>query len=247
MRNIVTICVEQSNRFNQIFMPLANKLALVLKQAGYDIHLSTNVEEFRGTKIIFGAHSNPHFWAQNAEKRDIFVNFEPVYLRQWAAKNTIYCQLLKTHRVLDYTSRNASHFEKATVLPVPPQFDFSSEYAKEIDVLFIGNPTEYRKKKLEELIRHKIKVNFGFAIFGEQLFKTICQSRIFLSINDSGQDLINLFRFSLCSNSSTLFVGETKNITENPEFAELIGISVFTETRQLAVGLSNSYLTKNSF
>ena len=159
-----------------------------------------------------------------------------MYLRQWAAKNTIYCQLLKTHRVLDYTSRNASHFEKATVLPVPPQFDFSSEYAKDIDVLFIGNPTEYRKKN-EELTRRKIKVNFGFAIFATTI-KTICQSRIFLSINDSGQDLINLFRFSLCSNSSTLFVGETKNITENPEFAELIGISVFTETRQLAVGLS---------
>ena len=122
------IFVEQTNVFNQIFVPLATRMLSHIKQAGLPVFLLPNIQTFTGTKIIYGSHSNPQFWLKHSNKNDIFVNFEPVYIQSWAKKNAGYCNLLREHAVIDYSVRNKDHCGMATVLPVPPQFKCKTSF-----------------------------------------------------------------------------------------------------------------------
>lgn len=231
------IFVDQINVFNQIFVPLATRMFSEIKHANIPVVLSPDVQKFIGTKIIFGAHSNPIFWSKHSNENDIFVNFEPVYVSSWAESNPVYCKLLQEHAVIDYSKRNIGHCGAVAVLPVPPHFNHFPKSHKKNEVLFVGNPTSRRKIKLAKLMQNNVKVSFGFRIFGDQLTTEISKSKIFLSINDKSQSMINLFRFALCSNSDTLFVGETDKLDEYPDFLPLIGISIFRNTQELIIGL----------
>jgi hypothetical protein len=231
------IFVDQGNVFNQIFAPLAKKMFSEIKHANIPVVLSPDIQTFSGRKIIFGAHSNPIFWSKHSNKNDIFVNFEPVYVCSWAENNPVYCKLLQEHAVIDYSKRNIDHCGDVVVLPVPPQFHHFPKNNKENEVLFVGNPTSHRKIKLAKLTQNNVKVLFGFRLFGDQLITEISKSKIFLSINDKNQNMINLFRFALCSNSDTLFVGETDKLDEYSDFVPLIGISIFKSTEELVIGL----------
>lgn len=231
------IFVDPINEFNQIFVPLANKMFAEIKQTNIPVVLSPDIQTFSGRKIIFGAHSNPIFWSKHSNKNDIFVNFEPVYVSSWAENNPVYCKLLQAHAVIDYSKRNIDHCGDVVVLPVPPQFHHFPKNNKKNEVLFVGNPTSHRKIKLAKLTQNSVKILFGFRLFGDQLINEISKSKIFLSINDKDQNMINLFRFALCSNSDTLFVGETDKLDEYPDFAPLNGISIFKSTEELVIGL----------
>jgi len=231
------VFVERCNEFNQIFMPLAAKMMSLLKEKSYKLSYAEDCRKFDGTKIIFGAHSNPNFWNQHVRSGDIFVNLEPLYVIEWANKNKLYCELLKRHRVIDYCQKNTPFCGEVAVLPIPPQFHFNANIKKQFSVLFVGNPTSHRKEKLGSLIQKGIPINFGFRIFGDHLEGTISRAKIFLSINDKNQDVVNKFRFSLCGNSSTLLMGEYDNIDENPDFKPLIGLTLFRDIDHLADGM----------
>lgn len=231
------IFIEQINVFNQIFIPLAKKMVSEIKRANLPVALSPDIQAFTGTKIIFGAHCNPDFWSKHSKENDIFVNFEPIYVSSWAEKNAVYCKLLREHAVIDYSLRNRNYCGVAAVLPVPPQFNHPHKNHKDKEVLFVGNPTAHRKIKLVEITQNGVDVMFGFRLFGDQLVTEIAKSKTFLSVNDENQDMINLFRFALCSNSDTLFVGETDKLDEYPDFMPLIGISIFRNNQELIIGL----------
>ena len=154
-------------------------------------------------------------------------------MSDWRTNNSLYCELLNEHSVIDYTAKNLLFLKKATVLTVPPQFSNHPNCEKDIDILFVGNPTGFRKEKISKLVDGKLRISFGFRIFGDQLVNAIARSKIFLNINAEGQDIFNIFRYSLCSNSHTLFVGDVGSIDSHPELQDHIGNSLFYDTAAL--------------
>ena len=63
--------IDNSNPFNAIFLPLANKFAENL-QNGVLRFLTIPRYQITNSRIIFGAHSNPTFWLNN-KKITIFL------------------------------------------------------------------------------------------------------------------------------------------------------------------------------
>lgn len=224
------ICVDKSNPFSQIFWPLASKFKKALQINGHNT-CTNNCSKSR--KIVFGAHSDPLHWAELLKPNDILVNLEPVYLEAWRNNNTQYCRLLQNQYVLDYTEKNKNFLTNSNVFTIPPQFSTHSNCKKDIDILFVGNLTQYRKNIISKIIHKGTKFSFGFRIFGDDLLRAISRSRLFLNINAEGQNTFNSFRYSLCSNSNTLFVGDIGELNDNPELENIVNTSIFWDINEL--------------
>ena len=227
------ICIDESNPFNQIFLPLASKFKKALQINGYNSGTNYCSKKSHGAKIVFGAHSNPLHWAELLKPNDILVNLEPVYLEDWRNKNPQYCQLLKQQFVLDYTLKNRKFLAHSDIFTIPPQFSTHKNCKKDIDILFVGNLTQYRKNIISKIIHTDTSFSLGFGIFGDDLVKAISRSKLFLNINSEGQNIFNSFRYSLCSNSNTLFVGDIGGLDDSPELAGIVDTSIFWDVKEL--------------
>ena len=74
--------IDNSNPFNAIFLPLANKFAENLQNQGVKVFNDTSISNNKNSRIIFGAHSNPTFWLNN-KKITIFL----LIVSQFSIKN----------------------------------------------------------------------------------------------------------------------------------------------------------------
>jgi len=228
------VFVEDSNEFNKIFMPFAKKLQKSLLDKGLCCEFQPNINTFLGTKIIFGVHSRPEKWANHLTLSDIIVNLEPVFQDDWRSKNSLYCNLLKRHQVLDYTKKNKVYAGEHDVITIPPLLSCPTQQEKDKLIFFVGNLTTYRRQIIQSFHKHRINVHFGFRLFGQQLASEINRAAIFLNINEKNNDTFNAFRFALCSGLNTLFVGDSGDWSSTQEIKPAIGVSIVEEPQMIS-------------
>lgn len=226
--------IENSNIFNAIFAPVAKKIAVELQKKGVHIFYADQHTQQNSPRLVFGSHSNPIFWRQNKKISDIFVNFEPIYLKEWVKNNDQYIELLKSSLVLDYTSKSKNLINAVDFLPLPPFYDSKELISKKVDVLFVGSMNDRRKKIFTNLINEGINILFKFKIFGQDLYNNIEETKIFLDINTDEDYVFNIYRFALCANTNTLYVGETGDFSDYPEVGNLLGVTLTRNKNNLS-------------
>ncbi len=226
--------IDNSNPFNAIFLPLANKFAENLQNQGVKVFNDTPISNNKNSRIIFGAHSNPTFWLNNKKDNDIFVNCEPIFNKKWQKVNASYMSLLKSSRVLDYSKKSKKYVTNFNLLPMPPFYKSNISDTKVMDVLFVGSINERRKIAFTILQNQGVKIKIGFKIFGNDLFQYIQKSKLFIDINYHDNDAIfNMFRFCLCANTGTIYTGEVGVTSEYPEVEELLGMTITRDIETL--------------
>ena len=226
--------IENSNVFNSIFAPIAKKFAVELQEK--DIHIffaDQNISQ-KFPRLIFGAHSNPEFWIKNKNKDDIFVNFEPIYLPSWQMNNYDYMKLLSKSRVFDYTKKSQNFLKETQFFSLPPLYNSKNILPKENDVLFIGSINDRRKLIFRELFNDGVYISLKFKIFGNELFKEIEKSKVFLDANYDSQYSFNIYRFCLCADTNTIYVGEYGDTSDYPEVKELFGLTIANNTEEIS-------------
>jgi len=225
--------IEKNNVFNAIFAPIAKKFALSLHKRGVHVFFADQNISQSLPRLVFGAHSNPKFWIENKKEEDIFVNFEPIFNKNWQNNNFQYIEMLNTSRVFDYSIRSQDLLKKSEFLPLPPLHSSNERVSKQVDVLFVGSINERRKLIFEKLIDNGIILSCKFKIFGEELFKEIERAKVFLDTNIDKNYIFNIYRFCLCADTDTIYVGEAGDTSDYPEIKELLGLTIINNTDEL--------------
>ena len=244
MKNFITQ-IDKNNRFNKIFIPLAQKfLATIKKNNGHILEEDNKKIKFtnlKKIKIIFGSHANPEYWIKNTLDTDIIVNLEKIYQDEFRSKNPRYLELLENNTVLDFCSLNSSFLKKHHILKIPPFFVFPPQNEKKIekkyDVLFVGGINTERGKILKKISNEKFKLVTGFDIFSQNLDMSIKQSKLYLHLNFEPDDIFNHFKFAHSCLYDIVYCGHHGNLVDNPEIKELIGLSLFKKDTEIISGI----------
>jgi len=239
--------IENSNVFNSIFAPVAKKFAEELHKKGVHIFFADQDISQKFPRLIFGAHSNPVFWQNNKNKEDIFVNFEPIFLPNWQINNFSYIKLLKNSRVLDYSNKSNIILNQTEFFKLPPLYNSEKIISKENDVLFVGSINERRKLVFRQLFNDGINISHKFKIFGDELLKQIEKSKIFLDVNLYENSIFNIYRFCLCADTNTVYVGEAGDTSDYPEINELLGLTITKNTEETSKIIKNLISDKNHY
>ena len=244
MKNFI-IQIDKNNRFNQIFIPLAQKfLATIKKNNGHILEENKkkiDLQNLKKVQIIFGSHANPEFWIKNTLKTDIIVNLEKIYKNEFRLKNPKYLELLENNTVLDFCSLNSNFLKKHYILKIPPFFVFPQQnevkIEKKYDVLFVGGVNNERDKILKKISNGKFKLVTGFDIFSQNLDISIQQSKIYLHLNFEPDDIFNHFKFAHSCLYDIVYCGHHGNLVDNPEIKELLGLSLFEKDTEIISGI----------
>lgn len=229
----IELLIENSNRFNQIFLPFVAEFWKHLSDLKFDVYVGTEVQDVNSKKIIFGAHNDPEKWAASTNVDDIIVNLEPIYLVQWRQANCSYIDLLRNRRVYEYEKENLAFLPLNSVfMPIPPLFRTKNNN-KIHDIIFVGSVHSYRQNRIQEFRDHKIEVGIGFDIFGEELESLIGSSKLLLSLIKDDHTHFSTYRFALCSGTSTLYFGDAGEWKNHPEISPLLGKTLFENSNDM--------------
>ena len=229
----IELLIENSNRFNQIFLPFVAEFWKHLSDLQFNVYVGTEVQDLNSKKIIFGAHNNPEKWAANTNVDDIIVNLEPIYLEQWRHDNNSYMDLLKDRYVYEYERENLAFLPLNSVfMPIPPLFRTKNN-DKVHDIVFVGSVHSYRQNRIQEFRDHNIEVGIGFDIFGAELESLIGSSRFLLSLIKGEHTHFSTYRFALCSGTSTLYFGDAGEWKNHPEISPLVGKTLFENSTDM--------------
>lgn len=232
------IFIDPSNEFNKIFIPFARKFVKVLQEQNHIVFDGgATAAQPNARKIIFGAHSNPKRWLAESSDQDIIVNLEPVYKREWRSNNELYLRLLENRYVLDYCNNNTEYLNVYSLVTIPSFENPLIEDGTQSGISFVGSINEYRRNCLIDISNKIIPVDAKFKIFGSEMFDVVQNAKIFLNLDLDSESIFNLYRFSYCAASTTLFAGHAGDISSYPEVLPLVGITLFYDHASLLSGL----------
>jgi len=226
--------IDTTNQFNAIFAPLAKTIAIELNKKGVHVFYSDFNIEQKFPRLIFGAHSNPKYWLINKNDNDIFVNLEDIKLYKSKYIDNGYLKLLDESRVLDYSTQTKKIIKKVEFFSLPPLYKSIENISKDKDVLFVGSINERRALIFRQLSNKGIVISHKMKIFGQELFQEIEKAKIYLCCKYHEGAQFNIYRFCLCADSNTIYVGETGDITDYPEVEELKGLTITKNPNKLS-------------
>mgnify|MGYP000857548229 FL=1 len=236
----VMLCVDRSNNFNKIFLPLCREFKARIIQVGLKCDVTWGDVETSARKVVFGAHSSPEYWLKKAHTNDIIVNLEPFYKAEWRDKNINYLKLLQSRCVFEYCHLNLPYLNDGHFFKLPPLYsDLQPTAKKEIDIVFIGSQNQFRNNMLNEIASEGLNLKVGFNILDNDTFHVFDRSWIYLNLNLDEQSVFNDYRFMSCAMTNTLFAGHSGDITNHPEVEKLIGVSIFENDADMVIGLKD--------
>ena len=245
------IHVDKHNNFNKIFIPLAIKFLEILKKNNASV-VKNDSSKKDARKIIFGSHSKPEYWKLASSEKDIIVNLEPLYKKEFREKNKSYIDLLKSRTTFDYCSLNSEFLNNYSYFKVPPHFVHSQEdnfnnIEKKHDILFVGSRNKKRLDFLKKISETKLKLVIGFKIFSKNLDLAIKQSKIYLHLDSDENTVFNNFKFAQCSKYETIYAGHSGNIIDNPHMKEMLNLSLFEQDDEMLSGIKNLISNKKNY
>ena len=236
----IMICIDKTNPYNRIFFPLCWEFRSRLLELGFKCEIVWGDVETNARKLIFGAHSSPKYWHENAKFNDIIVNLEAFHNPEWRRINPNFLELLKGKCVFDFCSYNLPFLEDGRLFKVPPLYsNLRPKKRKDSDVVFIGSRNKYRADMLNKIAGTGLNIKVGLDIFDNDIFHAFDESWIYLSLNLDEGSVFCDYRFMQCAMSNTLFAGHFGDITDCPEVKKLVGVSLFEKDADVLRGLQN--------
>ena len=176
-----------------------------LIQLGHSCERSVGLLAEGRTGIVFGAHLLPS--GAVLPEDAILYNLEQIVEgSMWVTPS--YLEMLRSHRVWDYSSRNVAALEEAGVLEAT---HVPIGYAKllarvpraeeDIDVLFYGVYNERRVAPLRRLAQRGWKVTWVNGVYGEERDRLIARARIVINLHFYSESRLEVARcFYLLAN-----------------------------------------------
>jgi SAM-dependent methyltransferase len=190
-----------------------------LRRLGMQVHLDAAPGE-SGRQIIFGAHLlNAPAAAALAPEAIIYNTEQMTSESPWLGST--YLDLLRNHRVWDYSQQNVSRLRAlgvADALHVPvafvPELVRVAPAAEDIDVLFYGSLNPRRQYVLDELARRGLKVVHLFGKYGMERDQAIARAKVVLSIHFYQSKIFEIVRASYLLSNFKAVVAECGPDTE---------------------------------
>lgn len=186
----------------QGLLEVAKGVVYSLETLGHEVAFATNNPGMApGSRlIVFNAHLLPPDWKLPDDA--ILFNAEQVRLDvQW--KNWHYTQLLRKHRVWDYSETNIECLRELGVEHVVhcrvgywPGLARFAPTEETVDVLFIGPVNDRRLKVIQELDRRKLLVKILFGVYGDERDRWIARPKVIVNIHFYPEPIFEIFRVS---------------------------------------------------
>ena len=176
---------------HQAFDEIAVGLAAAFTERGGSAPVVSHPSGWAGrTPIVLGAHLLSSNLAMILPPDSIIFNFEQVD-RASGWLNQQYMDVLRRHRVLDYSHRNLAALRAlgighARLLQpgyAPPLSRIAPAPDHDIDVLFYGSMNERRAAVLEGLRAHGVAVTHLFNVYGADRDAAIARAKLVLNIH----------------------------------------------------------------
>lgn len=181
-------------RNTKVFLEITRTLQEQLIDIGLQCYQTTSVTEYNSTTfyIIFNAHTHNEPLPWNL-KYAVF-NYEQAgsrYVRQENYISKMCCGVC----VFDYSEYNKEYLESVTnkrVFVIPYCYHSSLTLLKpnenndeEYDIVFYGTMNENRKKYFDLLSssNYKVKFDFGYGLFGDELINAFRNAKIVLNLH----------------------------------------------------------------
>lgn len=195
----------------------ALNLHVALRRIGIVAPIVTHPWEIEGTPIVLGGNLAPRAGIQ-LPAGSILYNLEQVDPDSpWL--NHAYIELLRQHRVWDYSPRNVAALASMGITNVrlcgvgssPELFESPTigDETKDIDVLFFGSVNERRQRVLEQLSAGGARVTTLFGIYGSTRDAFVRRAKIVLNVHHFEAKIFEVIRVSHLLAQGACVVSET--------------------------------------
>jgi glycosyltransferase involved in cell wall biosynthesis len=168
------------------YAELADTVRYGLQQLKFDVRSTANPAHAAGLTVVIGAHCA----AATALPPDAII-YNSEHVAALANSGTAYLELLRKHRVWDYSRDNSGKLGALLgkqVQYVP--FGFAPELARvphsavrDIDVLFYGSVNPRRQAVLDQLRDAGLAVHSVFGVYGEERDALIARAKVVLNMH----------------------------------------------------------------
>ena len=230
MRYAVTVVAPPKYVHAAAFLEIAETLDAGLRSLGHDSTLTAEGNISWRQHIVLGANLLP-LYRIDVARDAILYNLEQIEVgSDWLT--TEYLDLLRAHRVWDYSERNAERLEKLgirveAVLPIGYAECLTriEHREKDIDVLFYGSFNPRRKHLIGDIRALGIGVEAHFGLYGKPRDQLIARSRIVLNAHFYESKVLEMARISYLLANRCVVLSETSADPE--EDARLLGAVAF--------------------
>ena len=206
------------------FKEFADGLFHAFAALGVDVDVAHNeILRTGGVNVILGAHLLAETPQAGALPPDaVIINLEQMATGDFGTRAD-YVDLLRSHRVWDYSPRNIAYCLKAYGLSDIPRLriGYVSELTriddvevKDVDVLFYGSVNDRRKHILDALIAAGLRVQVLMGIFGAERDAWIARSKIVLNVHFYEDKVHEIVRSSYLLANAKAVVCECDDETE---------------------------------
>lgn len=210
MNFAVWIVAAEADHHWQALREGAAGIADSLKRLGHDVIFApgagrdvvTGGGEIKSNRrlIVFNAHRLPDDTILS--KNAIIFNAEQVQVDMW--QNSVYAARLRRHAVWDYSEVNLERLKTLGVEHVAlcrigywaGLSSIAPADHEDLDVLFFGSVNDRRKRALEDIARHRIRVHTLFGVYGEERDRCIARAKIVLNVHFYPNPIWEIFRCS---------------------------------------------------
>lgn len=184
-----------SRCFEEVALGLGEAFAAL----GYDAPIVTQPEQIRGTPIVLGADL---LGPVAPPPGSILFNLEQVSQgSQWMANG--YVDLLRRHRVWDYSPRNIEALAAQGVAATLCEIGYASGLSRippapepDIDALFVGSMSPRRLAVLQEVANHGAKVIVANNAYGAERDALFARAKLVLNIHYHEGRVLEIVRVS---------------------------------------------------
>ena len=211
-RYCIWIVTPEGYRHSRCFEEVALALREAFAAVGMAAPIVTDASAIEGRAIALGADL-----LQDRPCPDdaILYNFEQVYQNP-VVMTPAYAELLRRHRVWDYSARNiealAAHGVKAALCGVgymPGLTRIAPAPVQDIDVLFIGLMNPRRGQVLDQIAAQGAKIKVAFDCYGAERDALIARAKIVLNLHFYEAKLFEIVRVSYLLANRVCVVSET--------------------------------------
>ncbi len=156
---------------------------------------------------------------------------EQTVSNRWITDEYLEC-LLKSIAFFDYSKSNIAYFSNLgfnykNIFYLPISIDNTLTRKQNVeykyDVLFYGDPSSPRRKKLLEILHQKFNLKIVSEVFGDELYDYIRQAKIIVNLHYYENALLETTRLYECLSMGKTIVSErSSDQSEYPDLEELV-------------------------
>jgi hypothetical protein len=216
-----------------------------LRALGIRAPIVRDINKVRGIPIVLGANLLSLMPDLQIPENAIVYNLEQIEDGSTWTRSP-YLQLLRKHRVWDYSNLNRSELSKAGIeieaicgighVPELERIDAVPE--KDIDVLFYGSLNERRMDLLGSIADRGLKVRIATNLYGAERDGFIARAKVLLNIHFYEAKVFEIVRVSYLLANGCAVLSETgSSASEEANFKDTVVFAPYEELADACVQL----------